>query len=269
VPTVDERLKHVSLKVKRAKEHVTDLQRELRAFLESGPYTVGAKHDPETRKLIYYVTSADPIPDCLPLIAGDAIQNLMSALDHLAYQMVCTDTGDNPPNPNWIYFPVADDAAKYEAKKRGRMEGARQETFDAIDALKPYKGGNDLLWVLYRLNNIEKHRLLLTVGSQAAGINLGQLMAGHLGGTFSAEAVAAFESMNVFLNPADKGFPLKAGFELYIGAADEKPNPKQQFRFDVALSEPGIIDGKPLLETVNHFTALVDSIVTALTPRLK
>ena len=54
----------------------------------------------------------------------------MSALDHLAYQIVCSDTGDNPPNPNWIYFPVADDAAKYEGKKRGKIEGARQETFE-------------------------------------------------------------------------------------------------------------------------------------------
>jgi hypothetical protein len=203
------------------------------------------------------------------LVAGDAIQNLMSALDHLAYQIVCSDTGDNPPNPNWIYFPIADDAAKYEAKKRRTIQGAHQETFDAIDALKPYKGGNDLLWALYRLNNIEKHRLLLTVGSQAAGMNLGQLMANHLlGDAFTAEAVAAFESMNVFLNPDDKGFPLKAGFELYIGAVAEKPNPKQQFRFNVALNESGIIDGKPLIETVNQFTSVVEDVVTTLTPRL-
>jgi len=269
MPSVDERLKHVTLKIKRAKEHVADLERQLRAFLDTGPYKVGAKHDPQTRKLIYYVASTEPIPDCLPLVAGDAIQNLMSALDHLAYQIVCNDTGDNPPNPRGIYFPIADDAAKYEAGKRRRMEGAHQETFDAIDALKPYKGENDRLWALYRLNNIEKHRLLLTVGSQAAGINFGQLMASHFSGTFPGEAVALFESMNVFLNPADKGFPLKAGFKLYIGAVDEKPNPKQQFRFDVALSEPGIIDGEPLLETVNQFTALVEGIVTALTPRLR
>jgi hypothetical protein len=78
-------------------------------------------------------------------------------------------------------------------------------------ALKPYKGGNDQLWALYRLNNIEKHRLLLTVGSQAASINLYQLMASHFSCTFPGEAVALFESMNVFLNPADKGVPLKAG----------------------------------------------------------
>ena len=77
MPTFDERLKHVSLKVKRAKEHVIELQRALRAFLDSDPYKVGSKHDPKTHKLLYYVTSVEPIPDCLLLIAGDAIQNLM------------------------------------------------------------------------------------------------------------------------------------------------------------------------------------------------
>jgi len=269
MPTVDERLKHVTLKIKRAYEHISAFGEQLRAFLEGRPYKVGAKRDPETRKLIYYVESAEPVPDCLPLIAGDAIQNLLSALDHLAYQLVCSDTGDNPPNPRGIYFPIADDAAKYEASKRGRMQGARQQTFDAVDALKPYKGGDDRLWTLQRLNNIEKHRLLLTVGSQAGGIHLGQLMAGHLGGNFPPEAIAAIESMNVFLNPADKGFPLAAGFELYIGGVDEVPNPKQQFRFNVVLSEPGIVDGEPVLETIAQFANLVDEIVATLTPLLK
>lgn len=270
MPTVGERLKHVTLKIKRAKEHAAELQRQLRTFLDSSPYKVGAKHDLNTRKLIYYVTSAESTPDCLPLFAGDVIQNLMSALDHLAYQIVCSDTGDNPPNPNWIYFPIAGDFQKYEAKKGGKMQGASQDSFAAIDVLRPYKGGNDLLWALYRLNNIEKHRLLLTVGSQAAGINLGQLMAGDLlSASWPAEVIAAVESMNTFLIPADKGFPLVAGFELYVGAVDEKPNPKQQFRFDVAISEPGILEGKPLLDTVNEFTAVVENIVAALTPRLR
>jgi len=163
--SVDERLRHVILKIKRAKEHEAELQRQLRLYLDGKPYKVGHKHDPASRKLIYYVTSVDSAPDCLALIAGDIIQNLMSALDHLAYQIVCRDTNDNPPNPNWIYFPIADDLQKYDAKKGGKMQGASAATFAAIDVLKPYKGGNDSLWTLYRLNNIEKHRLLLTVGS--------------------------------------------------------------------------------------------------------
>lgn len=273
MPTVDERLRHVTLKLERAKEHVGDLNRELRAFLDTKPYGVACKTDPKTRKPVYYVSCVHPIPESIPLIAGDGIQNLMSALDHLAYQIVCSDTMDNPPNPNWIYFPIADDAAKYEAKKRGKIEGAAQESFDAIDALKPYKGGNDLLWILYRLNNIEKHRLLLTVGSQAEGIHLGQLMATvvrSLPDDFAKRSgmLPGLESLSAFLVPDDKGFPLKEGFELYIGAPDEKPNPKQQFRFTVALNEPGIVEGKPLIETLHQLTTLVEGIVTALKPRL-
>jgi hypothetical protein len=267
--SVEERLRHVVLKIKRAKEHDAELQRQLCSFLNAAPYKVGYRHDPATRKLIYYVAAVDSTPDYLPLIAGDVTQNLMSALDHLAYQIVCRDTGDNPPNPNWIYFPIADDLQKYEAKKAGKMQGASGATFAAIDALKPYKGGNDSLWSLYRLNNVEKHRLLLTVGSQAAGMNLGQLMAGHLRGTFPDGAVEAFETMDLYLNPADKGFPLQPGFELYIGAPHEEPNPKQKFRFDVVVNEPGICEGKPLLALTNELMVLVEGIVTTLTPRLQ
>lgn len=269
MPTKDERLVHVTLKVKRAKEHVAELERELRSFLNANPYKVAAKRDPQTRKLIYYIASVEPTPSCLPLIAGDAIQNVMGALDHLAYQIVCSDTGDKPPRAHRIYFPIFDDAAKYKAEKGGKIEGALQDSFDAIDAIKPYKGGNDLLWVLGRLNNIEKHRLLLTVGSLAAGFNMSQVMANNLKGKMDPAFVAMIERMDVFLNFADKGFPLKAGFELFIDAVDAEPNPKQQFRFDIALNEPGVIEGKPLLETVHQLVNLVEGIVTALTPRLK
>ena len=262
------RLRHVLQKIERAKEHTAQLDKELRTFYDTNPFKVAAQREFPSRKLKYVVASADPVPDRIPLIAGDAIQNLMSALDHLAYQLVCHDTNDNPPNPNWIYFPIADDAAKYEARKQGKMAGASGDTLALIDALQPYRGGNDLLWMLYRLNNIEKHRLLLTVGAQAGGIHLGQLMANHLKGTFPPEAIAQFESMDVFLNPADKGFPLTAGFELYIGAVDEEPNPKQQFRFDVVLSESDVVDGRSLLTTVNEFVKLVDDIVGGLAPRM-
>lgn len=267
--TVDNRLKHVTLKIRRAKKHAADLNQKMGEFFSTNPYKIATKVDPDTNKLIYYVSSVEAVPDVMALVAGDAIQNLMSALDHLAFQLVCSDTEDNPPNPNWIYFPISDDASKYNQKKSGKIAGASQATFDVIDRLKPYKGGNDLIWKLYRLNIIEKHRLLLTVGSLAAGIHLGQLLATHVGDDFSTEAVKAMKSMNQYLMPADKGFPLQEGFELYIGAEDEKPNPELQFRFRVALNEPGIAEGEPLLELINQFVTLVEDITKTLTPLLK
>lgn len=256
----------ITSKVKRAKEHIADLGREIRRFLDTNPYKVGAKRDPQSRRLIYYVSSVEPTPGSLSLIAGDAIQNLMSALDHLAYQLILADTGGNPPNPHWIYFPVADDATKYDTKKHGKMEGARQDTLDAIDAIKPYKGGNDLLWSLYRLNNIEKHRLLITVGSMFQSVNLGAHMHSIMERMHPDIALPAIE---LFVKPADKLFPLKVGDELFVGAPDEEVNAKMQFRFDVALSEPKIIEPESLLETVQQMANLVDGIISTFAPRLK
>ncbi len=274
MPTIAERLIQVDLKVKRAKKHVGDLQREISRFLDTNPYKVGTKRDPQSRKLIYYVVSVEPPPLCLPLIAGDAVQNLMSALDHLAYQIVCSDTGDSPPNPNWIYFPIADDAAKYESRKGGKIQGATQDTINAIDALKPYKGGNDHLWILYRLNNIEKHRLLITVGSMFQSLNLGAHISGMMQDAIAADPNNPFHGkkfpvLDAFFRPADVLFPLKVGDELFIDAPDAKVNENLQFRFNVALYEPQIVEAQSILETLHQLTTVVEGIVAALTPRLR
>ncbi len=269
MPTVGQRLRQVTLKVERAKEHVANTERELRAFYDTQPYRIGTNRDPQTGKLVYYLTCAHPTPDRLAIIAGDAVQNLMSALDHLAYQLVCSDTSDNPPNRKWIFFPIADTIEIYEAKKGRKIEGALPDTIAAIDALKPNKGGNDLLWSLYRLNNIEKHRLLLTVGSQTARMNFGQYMVHSMRKHFGPAALEQMaSSINFQLVPTDKDFPLKDGTVLLIGTVEDEPNPNQEFSFEVALNEPGIIEGKPLLETLHLMTTLVEGIVTALSPRL-
>jgi len=75
-------------------------------------------------------------------------------------------------------------------------------------------------------------------------------------------------AISAFFQPADVLFPLKEGDKLFIDAPDAEVNEQMQFRFNVALNEPGIIEGKPLLETVHQLTTLVEGIVMALTPRM-
>jgi hypothetical protein len=72
-------------------------------FLATDPYVVGTKRAPETRRLIYYVVKAVPPPIDISLITGDAIQNLMSASDHLAHQLVCVGTGHDRPFPTFTF----------------------------------------------------------------------------------------------------------------------------------------------------------------------
>src|SRR5579863_169632 len=88
-----ERADLIRLKIKRADKHIAELQAAILAFKATNPHEVTAKRDPNTRKLIYYVHKADPVPDDIALIAGDVLQNLRSAVDHLAYQLVLVAGG--------------------------------------------------------------------------------------------------------------------------------------------------------------------------------
>jgi hypothetical protein len=266
--SIPNRVRHVSLKIDRAKIHAAELRDAVRKFIAAKPYKVGTKHDATTRRLVYYIVEALPAPDELSLLAGDALQNLATALDHLAFQLVCKDTGDAPLNPRGVYFPIADDEAKYDISKRSKLFGASAETIARVDAIRPYRGGNDALWRLRRLNNIEKHRLLITVGSQAAGVHAGQLMSGLLAKSIPPEAATAFAEMDVYINPADKGFPLEPGFELLIAQIGEAPDPKQKFRFQLALHEPDVVECGPLIETIDEIILAVDAAMSELSPLL-
>ena len=169
--TAEERLQTIRAKIQRANEHIRELNVEVRAFLDTPPqpYVVDTKRDPESRELIYYVaTAAERVPSKIALIVGDVVENLRSALDYLAYQLVLVGSPGIEPGRN-VYFPISENATRYESETPGKVKGMRKDAIKAIKALKPYRGGNDLLWILHRLNNINKHRAVITVGAAFVG----------------------------------------------------------------------------------------------------
>jgi hypothetical protein len=194
----------------------------------------------------------------------------MSALDHLAFQLVSSDCTGNPPVPDKIYFPIGYTSTHYtRAFVERKMQGGAQATFDAIDIIEPYKGGKGHnLWVLNRLNNIEKHRLLLTVGSKVAGVDVIQDFV-FLYRNVYPELSAAFSQQSAVYSLADDGFPLKAGFVLARYPADTEANPNAPFVFDVALDESGILKSKSLLVTLHELATLVEHIINNLSPLLR
>ena len=151
-------------KIDRAKQHMIELKDEIQSFFATRPYGIGAKRNPQTGQLIYYITNAKNVPDKVALISGDIIQNLRSALDYLVYELFILETGVKTSGRH-IYFPIEKDAKTYEKEKYRKTAGISQKSIKLIDAIKPYKGGNDSLWRIHELNNIDKHRLLITVGS--------------------------------------------------------------------------------------------------------
>lgn len=255
-------LDSVRQKIERANQHIEELKAAVLAFKATDPYKISTKRNPQTRELVYYIVSAEPIPAPIAAILGDILQNLRSVLDHLAYQLFIAAGGD-PAKSAHIYFPIFDDISAYKAKSLGKVQGIKQNAIDAIDAIKPYKGGNDTLWLLHKLNNIDKHRLVITVGAAFSEFNIGQ----HLGAVKVRELLESKgiplppQFPDVYMRTRDRMFPLKAGDELFIDAPDAKENEDIKFLCDIAFGEPGISEGESIIETVQGMADLVTQIV--------
>jgi hypothetical protein len=145
--TADDRIILIKVKIERAKKCLLDLKSELKGFGLRRFYTA----DFRKHRILPFDTIA---------IAGDVVHNLRSALDHLAHQLVLVGSGAEPNHR--VAFPISENAAAYERHKARKVEGMSLEAIKAIDALKPYKGGDDTLWQISVLDNIDKHRNLFT-----------------------------------------------------------------------------------------------------------
>jgi hypothetical protein len=260
----------ITAKVTRSKQHIQDFQLGLTAFYKTNPYAVGVKEAPEFGKRIYYLTKVSEVPDPLAAIAADVIQNLRSPLDQIAYQLVLL--GSTPPtSKDRVYFPISASATDYIATRRGCIKGVRQEVIDAIDATEPYQGGKGhALWQLQRMNNPDKHELLVAAGSYYAGFDVApdsrasfrELRERHPDARIPENIDALISPL--FLVPANKLFPLKVGDQIFSETIDHKVYENRNFAFQVSLHKPGVIAGEPAIKTFHDMANLVGDIITAL-----
>ena len=267
--TANERFALIWHKIERANKHITDLNNALRAFGATNPYRVGIKRDPDTRKPIYYMAKVDAVPAEISMILGDAVQNLRASLDHLAQQLCLVGSGGAGYRKNTSFF-IAPNASEYERLVSRKVEGMRQDAVDVLRALEPYKGGNgNDFWVLHSLNNIEKHRAIVTAAATYRSVDIGRIMMRALAP--AAEKVmpgAKLPALSIGLIPADNLCPLKEGDELFVDAADAEFDKQMKFTFDVAIYEPEVIKPRPMMEIVQHLANLVSNTVTTFKPLL-
>jgi len=157
-------------KLARAEEHLNALKTEIAVWgnSHSDLFRFDVRRDGD-----WQVVIARPFPEPpihWALIAGDMVQNLRSALDHLIWQLVLRD-GHQPSRSN--QFPLIDTEQRFldEVKFRKR-EPERSvlygitvdgDAWTIIERAQPYNRPNsrfDSLSVLRRLSNRDKHQTL-------------------------------------------------------------------------------------------------------------
>ena len=247
-------------KIERAKEHIRDLDRERAAFLGSNPYTLTPEFNGETSSTLYFLDECRDVPVVIPLIAGDAIHNLRAALDYLACGLV-KDNGNEPTSHT--YFPISECAEKYRPESKRKTEGVSDAVKQAIDAFKPYRGGDDTLYGLHRLDIIDKHNLLVVVAlfPEQIKVNIGPDFLNKIAPGFIKFGANAVEQQTIYF-PANKPiFPMKKGALLYNVAGNYETNKDIDFTFDIAFGEPDIFEGKPIVQTLNGLVDTVEKLV--------
>ena len=269
--TALDRLANINIKVTRAKLHLGLLTTEVKSYLDSQPYEVSVMLDLDKGPTYSISKIRPPQPD-MSAIVGEIIYNLRSSFDHLAYQLVLVGSAKTPSNR--VYFPIADDQLTYFKIRDSYLKGASPLAIAKIDSLKPYKSGNELLWMLHKLNNIDKHRTLITAGSAYRSLNLGATFYNKARLEHLKKALPHGTNLSElpvegpFIRPADRQFPLKQGDQLFTDLPNAEPNKKIQFRFELGLGEKEVAYDKPLLDTLTSMVTLVESALPRFEPFL-
>jgi len=216
-----DRLVLLRVKVEWAKKHLRDLATEILALEHT--YVVIRKDDSEVPPHPITLIQRDVQFPRVPVLsfnavclAGDIVHNLRTALDHLAQQLALIGCPQlSQKELRGVEFPIAETLAKYEADKARKVRGMRPLAVKAIDALRPYKGGNDSLWRLHELDIIDKHRSLFTFGTDFV------FTAGWFEGTYlSRTEVPHFAGVEPSAENAIKRDIQKAIGELRVGQSN-------------------------------------------------
>src|SRR5262245_16114607 len=109
------KLSGVRAKIERANQHIGDLEARICAFRGENPYRVVPEADPNSGHRQYIVRVHSTPPLALGLVAGEAVHQLRSSLDHLAWQLVEANGG--VPGKN-TYFPILKDAPTTDKAKQ-------------------------------------------------------------------------------------------------------------------------------------------------------
>jgi hypothetical protein len=254
----------IDAKFGRARRLVDELHGEMTDFWGREPFQLEARDD--AGDLVYVVSIREEPPTDWSVLIGDAVHNARSALDYVAGALV-VDNGGTPDEST--YFPITDQQTGYGDRLRKGLGGASQVSKNAVRALSPWRGGDDELWRLHRLDIIDKHRLLVAVGTAHRGITMSVTFPGFEPGD------AAISSPPIALRSADRQFPLADGAEVFrIAAAAREENAsgfitEHGVTFDLAFGdgEGVVVAGEPIFPTlkdlVEHAAAVADRLVPA------
>jgi hypothetical protein len=237
----------IMAKYERANDHIVALDSVLASL--QGSSRIERTDDTDRGTTTFRIIGLSEIPLSIPLLLGDTLHNLRSALDHLIWKIVEL-SGETPDEENC--FPIFNTAHAYEENSRKRLKGVTRIMATQVDAFLPYKEGNRNLWMLHRLNILDKHRFLLTACHA------------KLGHSWWEPA----DSEERALLGGHAPLPLSSG-DVLATVETKHTTALESFLIDVAINEPEIVSGMPLVMLVKLLSSEVQTVIRHFVPVLQ
>jgi len=245
----------VRAKIGRAQVHLDAISAALNLTLSTKPEVddVGIDADLKGQQLICKIRKVDPIDPALPLMIGDCIHNLRSALDHLVHRLALLN-GAASKSVEKTFFPIYLTPSEFDERVKKLLKPfVSDSAFAEIKKSQPYTAYDVPkeadIWILHKLDIIDKHRLLLVARDQFA-----------VGGfTFSYGGLSPFQQVI----PEPKWKPMEDGAEMirfHVSGGppgEVKVNMKIEATRTVQLVDTGLAcDGMPIVSVLNQLMAI-------------
>lgn len=148
-------------KLEWARNHLPDIEVALARFFESQPCEFFNETSPDKSEVHVKLKLTKPIPREISHLVGDTIHNLRASLDYAACDLAELSGEKNIDN---VYFPFGKTKEAFEANAKEKLKKLSKEASAHICALKPYRRGNEALWLVHYLDLSDKHRRLTPIG---------------------------------------------------------------------------------------------------------
>lgn len=234
------------LKVKRANQHIIELQTVIGSFLKTDFYRLFIEVDSNDGSNLIRFEATKEMPCEVPLVIGDVIHNLRSALDLMTCEIV-TMAGKEVDRS--IEFLIRDDREKLVAAIADRkIKAVPKSIIDLIvDTIKPYKGGNNALCALNDLDIMDKHKLLIPVTSITALVGV----------SMEDNRCNSFHDMTFAVGPGGKLNAIKTDSVMKV---TNQGTPA----FAVVFAKGQPLEGQPVFPTLHQLSQLVSGIVQTI-----
>jgi hypothetical protein len=229
-----------------AQKGIDDLKRAIKAFGQDNPFRIVTELDSEQRQQVMKAVRQKPLPDSIPRVATEILNNVRHSFDQATFAACVTL---NEGGSDRLYFPWAESPRDLDGRLRKSIPEKLWpvfRTFEPYGRGQGYAGGDDVIRELAKIAN-RKHTVGVTFVPYVTG------------GAYPNVSGGGYVEL---VNPVWD--PVKNEVIIARASADARLENNAGLALRITLDEPLPLKGKPIVETLDLFLTKAKQVTDGL-----